>query len=223
MIVKMKRQNLGCFNSVILCDCWKFLCLKQQNTVWAVGCHGFVWWASVAHVANCLVTGTVLAAFPPCYLFSLPNLFPWPLLKTICSQILVSESASNGNQTKTHTNPMMDPTTTTPFPDRRVIIQVSPSPSISPPPMGFPTWGPKGKMLEPVDKGQLYEHGKDCIHHLHLENVLDAGSLSTLLPLQIRELNLEIKNGAQRGLDTSTCPPAFLCHLQLWHSWLMHV
>lgn len=67
--------------------------------------------------------------------------------------------------------------------------------------MGFPTWGPKGKTPESVDKGQ-FEHGKDCFHHLRLEDVPDTRSLSTLLQLQIKELNPEIKNGAHRVLKS---------------------
>lgn len=98
----------------------------------------------VAHVGNCLVMHRSLAASLPCSPFPFPDPCPWPRLKAICSQILVSEFASNGTQTKTHhTNLRMTPTTATLFVAGKWAYR-DPLSFISPS-LGFPHMGSEGK------------------------------------------------------------------------------
>lgn len=109
----------------------------------AVQCVGVGWWAPGAHVGNCLGDAPCTGHRP------FPGSFPTPLtlLKTICPQILVSESASDGPQTETHpNNPGVNPTTPPPTPDRRGHTH-SLSPSHSP--VGFPISHPMGRCRAP--------------------------------------------------------------------------
>lgn len=76
--------------------------------------------APVAHIDSCLCDGpcTGHLPFPGSFSHS-PNLLPSPPLKTICPQVLVSES--DGTQIDIHhNNPKLSPTTTIPIPNRRM-------------------------------------------------------------------------------------------------------
>lgn len=66
-------------------------------------------------------------------------------------------------------------------------------------PMGVPIPDPKGQMQAASAHVAVSVYKKDCIHHLHWEEVPDPTSLPTLLQLHIPQLNLELINGARRG------------------------
>lgn len=178
---------------------------------------------SVSHAMSRLcLASDALAASLPCSLFPLPHLCPWPPLKAICPQILVSESAPKGTKLK-HT------TLTLWWLLQQLLFSRQPSEPteilspVHPPPLGFPTWEPQGKMQEPVHKGQLSEYGNNGIRHPRVEDFPDTTSFRTLLQLQGREPDTQIKNGTQRGLKRIYLCLFFLCHLQFWPNWLVQV
>lgn len=95
VIVKMNKQYLNSFSSVILCEHWKFLCLKRETE--CEPCGVWVWFGELQLPP--LVTGYMmhpsLTVFPS---FShTTNWFPSCPLRDICPQIFISESASDGS------------------------------------------------------------------------------------------------------------------------------